>query len=429
METSISYGRIWRIAWPIIVGGIAQNIINVTDTAFLGRLGEIELGASALGGIFYLAIIMLGFGMGIGTQILVARLEGQDKPGQIGRIMEHSLVMLLVMALLMFMVIKFLSTQFFAAVISSESIFNATVDFIRYRSWGVFFAFINVGFTSFYVGTTRTGVIAGSTLIMAAVNVFLDYGLIFGNFGMPALGLRGAALASLAAEITVTLFFVFYTVFFANKKRYRLFEWHKFDLPVLKRISGISIPVMLQNFLSLFAWFVFFVLVERLGETELAISNIVRSIYVILMIPIWGFAAASNTMVSFLIGRRIGGEILPTVYKIAGLCFIMVILFVIPTLLFPGEILRIYTTDPILIDSSLPVLRVVSGSVVCFAFAMVFYNAVSGTGKTGIALTMESLVVGIYFLVAWLLAIELRMPVAVVWTVEFLYALGLFVLS
>ena len=53
---NITYGKIWRIAWPIILGGLAQNVVAVTDTAFLGRVGDIALGAAAIGGIFYLAI-------------------------------------------------------------------------------------------------------------------------------------------------------------------------------------------------------------------------------------------------------------------------------------------------------------------------------------------------------------------------------------
>ncbi len=426
---TISYKKIWRIAWPIIVGGIAQNVINVTDTAFLGRLGEIELGASALGGVFYLAIIMLGYGLGIGTQIIVARLEGEDKSGRIGRVMEHSFIALLITAVLMFFIIKIFSGGLFSSIIKSENVFHASVEFISYRSWGIVFAYINIGFGAFYIGTSRTRIITWSTLVMAAVNVFLDYALIFGNLGFPEMGLKGAAIASVAAEILVSVYFCFYTFFYTDIKKYRIFEFHAFDLPVAKRVFFISGPVMLQNFLSLFAWFGFFALVENLGERELAISNIVRSVYVILMIPIWGFAAASNTLVSFLIGRRHGHEVLPVVYKTSALCFLLVLAFVIPAMLFPVEILMIYTTDAGLIAQSLPVLRVVSGSVICFAFAMVFYNAVSGTGKTGIALIMELFVVGFYFLAAYLMVIVFRLPVAVVWTVEFLYAGCLLILS
>ena len=90
MKTTIKYREIWKIAYPIILGSVVQNIISVTDTAFLGRVGEVELGASAIGGVFYLTLIMLGFGFSIGTQIIVARRLGENKHSEIGKIVEHS---------------------------------------------------------------------------------------------------------------------------------------------------------------------------------------------------------------------------------------------------------------------------------------------------------------------------------------------------
>ena len=71
LKESITYKKIWIIAYPIILGTIAQNIINVTDTAFLGRVGEVALGASAIAGVFYLTLVTLGWGFGIGLQILL----------------------------------------------------------------------------------------------------------------------------------------------------------------------------------------------------------------------------------------------------------------------------------------------------------------------------------------------------------------------
>ena len=83
-KTQITYNRIWQVAYPIILGSIAQNILNFTDTVFLGRLGEIALGAGAIGGLFYLAVIMLGLGFGTGAQIIIARRLGEGRFSDIG---------------------------------------------------------------------------------------------------------------------------------------------------------------------------------------------------------------------------------------------------------------------------------------------------------------------------------------------------------
>lgn len=65
--------EIWRVAYPILISLVVQNLINITDTAFLGRVGEIELGASALAGVYYMSVYMIGFGFSTGAQILMAR--------------------------------------------------------------------------------------------------------------------------------------------------------------------------------------------------------------------------------------------------------------------------------------------------------------------------------------------------------------------
>lgn len=77
--------QIWTIAYPILISLLMENMIGLTDTAFLGRVGEVELGASALGSVYYLVIFMLGFGFGIGAQILIARRNGEKAYALIGR--------------------------------------------------------------------------------------------------------------------------------------------------------------------------------------------------------------------------------------------------------------------------------------------------------------------------------------------------------
>jgi putative MATE family efflux protein len=427
--TQVSNKRIWRIAYPIILGSVAQNFINVTDTAFLGRLGEIELGAAAIGGIFYLTIIMFGYGLSVGTQIIIARREGENNHGQVGMVTEHSLVILLVLSLAMFGLMRFVSPAFFTLIISSENVLAATNDFIRPRAWGILFAFINLGFNAFYIGTSNTRVISWSTFFMAFFNIILDYILIFGKLGFPALGIRGAAIASVCAEISVTVFYFWYTMKFTDLKKYMLFYFSGFNMNHWVRIMRLSAPIMFQNFLSLGVWFVFFVFVEQMGETQLAVSNIVRSIYVILMIPIWGFAAASGTLVSYLIGRDLATQVLPVIFRVSKLSLLMVLAFVLVIILIPEYILKIYTRDGTLVNASLPVLHVVSGSVICFSFAMVFFSGLAGTGKTQVTLIIELIVVTVYLFTAYYITNVHQLSIARVWMVEFLYAAALFILS
>lgn len=114
--------EIWNVSYPIFLGLLAQNIINVTDTAFLGRVGEVELGASAMGGLFYICVFTIAFGFSIGSQILIARRNGEGRYKDVGPVMIQGGTFLLGLAVLMFGLTHLLAPSVVRLLISSDSI-------------------------------------------------------------------------------------------------------------------------------------------------------------------------------------------------------------------------------------------------------------------------------------------------------------------
>ena len=428
-KTDIKYSRIWQIAYPIILGSVAQNLINFTDTAFLGRVGEVALGAGALGGIFYLAVIMLGLGFSTGAQIIIARRKGEERPRDIGHIIDQSIYFMIPLSILTFFLLRFWSIDILRFAIESDNVYNETVGFMKYRSIGIFFAMGNMIFRALYVGLQQTKVITYSTFVLAAVNIVLDYALIFGNLGAPEMGVEGAALASVIAEASALVYFIVYTLYKIKFSDYGLFYFCKPDVKRLYNILKIAIPIMMQQFISLSVWFVFFLLIEKIGETALAISNIVRSIYVILMIPVWGFSTATNTLVSFIIGQKKEDQVLSLIYKIAGLTVVGIFGIVILGVLFPTAILSVYTNDPALIEMGRPVLYIVSVGVFFLGLGFIFFNGISGTGKTNVSLTIEIIVLSIYLLYTYIVIFEFDADVILAWSSEIIYGLLLSLMS
>lgn len=429
MQTSITYRKIWNIAYPIILGSVAQNIITVTDTAFLGRLGEIALGASAIGGIFYLAVFMLGWGLGIGSQIIIARRDGENNQHKIGSIVEHSHIIFLVLAIIVFFFIRFFVHNTLGSILDSKDVYNESLKFLSVRSFGIFFAFINVSFRALYIGISKTKIITWSTIGMAIVNITLDYILIFGKFGFPAMGIKGAALASVIAEITASIIFVFYTIVTLDLDKYQLFKFRGFETRKFKNIFIISFSVMLQNFISLSGWFVFFIFVEKIGQTSLVISNIIRSIYLVLMIPIWGFASSANTLVSFVIGQGNYDQVMNSIFKIIKLCVFSVGIIISIAIFFPEQLLRIYSNDTAIIQQSINSFYVICGSAITIAIGFNLFSAVSGTGKTTISLYIEIIIIALYLLGTYLLVEIFNANIAQVWAMEYFYGISLAIFS
>ncbi|MGE5384163.1 MAG: MATE family efflux transporter [Omnitrophica WOR_2 bacterium] len=420
-DKALGYKRIWQISYPIILSLIAQNAVNVTDTAFLGRVGEVELGASAIGGLFYISLFMLGFGFSIGGQILIARKNGEQKYEEIGKITDNSIYFLMSMGVILFLIIYFLGPFILRPLISSDEIYRASVEFTKYRIYGIFFAFGNVLLRAFYIGTIKTKILTFNAIILAGTNIILDYCLIFGNFGFPEMGLKGAALASSIAEAVSAIFFFSYTFKFVDLKKYRLFLFGPLDWKVIKSTFNISVFVMLQTFLSLSGWLIFFMIVEKMGERSLAISNIIRSIYIVLLIPVMALGSTTNTLVSNLIGEGKSEKVILAVKRVAKMNFMLIAGLVIIVLIIPKIIISVYTNDISLVNDTVPVLYVIVTALTFFSFSNILFNAVSGTERTEIALIIEVITISIYLIYAYFLVEKFKVPIYGVWTAEMVY--------
>ena len=112
------------------------------------------------------------------------------------------------MSLIIFLFIYIFKTSFLNVVVQSDVIRPEMSAFLDYRAFGIFFSGIQITIISFYIGIGRTRVLVYSTLLLALSNIFLDFGLIFGRFGMPKMGLEGAALASSISEGITVLFLI-----------------------------------------------------------------------------------------------------------------------------------------------------------------------------------------------------------------------------
>ncbi|WP_455497961.1 MATE family efflux transporter [Coprobacter sp.] len=413
--------EIWKISYPILISLVVQNLINITDTAYLGRVGEIELGASALAGVFYMAIYMIGFGFSIGSQILIGRRNGEKCYDSIGSIVLQGSLFLVALAFLLFGVSHFYAPYLMRSIISSGVVFEATMQYLDYRIYGLFFSFVAVMFRAFYVGITHTKILTVNALIMAMANIIFNYMFIFGKWGCPQMGIAGAALGSVLSEALSLLFFVVYTICKTDTSKYAFFEIRQIDVKVIGRILNISVWTMLQSFLPIITWFFFFISIEHLGERPLAISNIVRSVSTLFFMPVNAFAVTASSLVSNAIGEGNISEVIPVSRRIIGLCYMIIIPMMVLVYLFPEYVLRIYTDSSILLHDSIPALYVMLGYYFIAVPGCIWFNTMSGTGNTRSALFAELVTAVAYTLAIYFFIFYLRPDIAVCWVVEYIY--------
>lgn len=417
-----SYSQIWHIAFPILVSVLMEQLIGMTDTAFLGRVGEVELGASAIGGIFYIAIFMLGMGFSVGTQIVMARRNGEGNYRQIGVVFYHSLAFLMCMAAVLFVLTRWLAPHLLPLLLRSEAVCASANDFLYWRVYSFFFAFINVLFRAFYVATTRTRTLTLNSLVMVLSNLLFTYVFIFGHLGIPALGIAGAAIGNTLAAATSTVFFIVHTLRHVDCAKYGLDRIPHFRFSLLRRVLGISLWTMVQDFLSLATWFLFFIGVEHLGERALASTNLVRNISAFTFMAVISLASTASTLTGNLMGQAEYDAVWPMVRKCIRLGFAILVPVIALLSAFPREVLSIFTNDEALISTSVAPLYVLLSSYIFTIPAQILLKALSGTGNTRTALACEvaTLVLYVAFVVG---AIMIgRVPLPMCWLSEHVYS-------
>ena len=422
-EEKLKYGyrEIWRIAYPILISTLIEQMIGMTDTAFLGRVDEISLGASALAGVYYMVIFMLGLGFSIGVQIIIGRRNGERRLLEAGSVFWHGLYFLMVLGVMLTLLSEALSPRVMRVMVSSEQILDASMDYVRWRVLGLTIGFATAMLRAFYIGTTQTKALTVNSVVMLVSNAVFNWILVFGHCGMPAMGIAGAAIGSTLAEAVSLVAFVIYTRKHCDTEQYGLNRLARFKWRTMRGIFGISIWTMIQNFISIGTWFVFFLFIEHTGERALAVSNIVRSISGMVWMILMAFASTGSTLVSNMIGYGRADDVIAVVRKVLKFCYMVILPLLIAITMAPEAFISIYTDISELVDASVASLWVLCASYLLTIPAFVYFQAVSGTGnaKSAFALELSALVAYVAYcavVIEWW-----RSDVAVCWTAEAVY--------
>jgi putative MATE family efflux protein len=415
-----------------MIGSAVQNLITLTDTFFLGRVEgkEVEyLGAIGLAGVFYLLITTIGYSFTKAGQIMVARRLGADSSEEIGVITHAMVAFSLLLALVMFILMKFGGKAFFSMFVSDPDILRSSLEYLDYRSYGVFFSYMGVVAVSLYTGLARTTVIIYNALIMGLTNVFFNYGLIFGNLGMPQMGIGGAALASTLSEVVAFSIFLIYMIFDKKIRVYNIFQYPKIDVKIITAQIKLSIPMILQTFASLGSWFIFFALIEQMGKNELAVSNIIRTFYMMFMIPAWGFSSGINTIVSNLIGKKELRQVLPAITKTAILCFTVTMGLSLSLVVFPETMLHIVTEDESIFPAAKNLIWVLNVILALYSVSIIYFNGLVGTGATKTALYIQVSCVILYMIYVYVVIGMFKCSLEIAWMAEAVYMVSSMIVS
>ena len=422
-----TYKQIWLINLPIMVSLLMEQLINLTDSIFLGHVSQIDLGASALAAMYYTAIYMLGFGFSLGAQVVIARRNGEGRHKDVGKVFFQGLFFLSAFAVVVFILFKLFSPALLRMVISSGNVYKATMQYIEWRDYSYLFAFPLLAIRAFFTGTTKTTILTANSVVMVVCNIVFNYLLIFGKAGFPKWGISGAAIGSSLAELVGLLFMIVYMWRHVDKKQYGLRA--VFDIKLSLHLLDISVWTMVRSFFCIAPWFLFFVAIEHLGECELAAANVVRSISMLFFVIVNSFATTTISLVSNLIGAKQIEKVMLTCRRVIKLNYIIGIPLMLLAFAFSGVLLRLFTNEAAVIHTAFYPFCVMLSTFIISVPAYTYCNTVIGTGNTKIAFIFQMINITIYLVYLFILSRFRNIPLAIYWSAEQLYVIVLFALS
>jgi multidrug resistance protein, MATE family len=420
-RVQITNKQILAITMPIAAAIVVPQLNFVTNNIFLGQLNQQALAVAGIVGVYYLIFAVVGIGLNNGLQMLISRRAGENKMNAIGNLFFQGIRISMLLACVGIAFTLFITPTIFKLILKDEGNIKMAISFLNIRIWGLFFLYLYQMRNALLIGTNQTKYLIYGTAAEAIANVVFDYGFIFGKLGLPQLGFNGAAYASVIAE-GFGFIIIFLVIHFKGVgKELQLFKNWQYNKQNSYLILQQSAPLIGQHLLSIIAWEFFYILNEHHGTQASAISNVMRNIFGFFGCITWAFATTTNTMVSNIIGQGLEDRVEELIHKIVKLSFCFAAIICLILNLFPHLFLSIYGQDDNFIQAAIPVIRVVSTALLVMSIAVVWLNAVTGTGQTKINLQIELMAIVLYCIYVYLTLEKYNLSISIGWASEWLY--------
>lgn len=429
LKVQVNNKQILSIALPITLAIIIPQINMLTNSMFLGNLSTEALGNAGITGVFYLIFAVAGNGLNNGLQSEFSRYAGGDNTNAFKTILAQAIRISLQLAVAGILITWFIA-PFILQQVADPKAYPQEMQFLRIRIMGLPFLYLFQMGNAFLVASLNSRFLMIGAIAEASVNILLDYLLIYGHWGFPAMGFNGAALASVIAEVggfSVMLLVLYKT---GLKNQFALLTTFKYDKATTKEIIRISTPLIAQYVISVTTWLVFFIFIEALhDQTAKAISNTMRNVFGLTGVFVWAFAGTCNVMVSNLMGQRRETIVLAAITRIMlwsfALCSVMCLLINI----FPTTFFGLFGQGKEFVAEGIPVIRMVSAGLLLMSIANIWLNGVTGTGKTKVNLLIEIIAITGYLIYTWIFMKVHYTSLTVAWSNELIYWSIIFILS
>jgi MATE family multidrug resistance protein len=427
------YRQVFAISLPLVASMGSITLMQFTDRIFLANYSLDAIAAALPAGIASFTAIAFFMGVASYTNAFVAQYTGAQALNRVGAAVWQGIYFSLMSAVLLAS-LYFISQMLFDLIGHSPDIRALEVTYFNILTLGAGLAVLGSAMACFYTGRGLTWTVMLVHMAGATVNIPLDYCLINGVGPFPELGIVGAGIATVTASAFIVAILGLLMLSPKNRERFGTWEGRAFDKGLFKRLMRYGLPSGIQFFLEIFGITFFIQMLGRLGDLELAASNIVLSIETLSFLPMVGFHIGNATLVGQAVGR---GRPEDGVYSTTSALHITVIYMMLVAVVFvftPRPLLFLFKAShqtPVqyaeVMDIGVVLMRFVA--VFCFfdALNLVYSGAMKGAGDTRyIMWTIAALSLGVMIGPVYLAVQVIGAGLYTAWTLATLYisALG-----
>ena len=374
---STRLNRIAVLALPIIGGMLSQNLLNIVDTAMVGFLGDAALAAVGLGSFVVFMCGSLILGISTGVQTLAARKKGEGRRDRAAMVLNTALLLVIIIAPAFSVTLILVSESLFPALNDDPDVIRAGIPYLQWRLAALVFVGMNFAFRGYWNALDMSRLYMFTLIAMHACNIVLNYVLIFGHFGVPAMGTAGAGLASALSMAIGTAIYFYLGITHARKDGFLHSRANREETLSLIRIS---IPAGVQQLFFAAGFVALFWIIGKIGTPELAAANVLITVTLFAILPGLGLGIACTTLVSQALGRGDAEDAYHWAWDVAKVTAALLIILGLPLWLVPDLVSSIFIHDESTRELARWPMRLVGLTMPIEALGFAFMHGLLGAG-------------------------------------------------
>lgn len=312
------YSSMLKLAVPITIQQLISSSTNLLDVLMIGQLGETSIAALGLSNQIFFLLTLFLFGISSGSAIFTAQYWGKGDMVNLRKVMGIGLTLAFSAALFYTLIALIIPETILGLYTKDQAVIEIGSQYLRIVGFGYIFTAISLTFMSVLRSTQNVRLPMTVTVIALSTNIFLNYCLIFGNFGFPELGVRGAALGTLIARVFEFIMIIFFSYNLKTAAAAKLQEL-KYSFSFFTKVLRTSMPAAINEVVWSLGITIYYAVYARIGTDAVAAVNITSTIENMTFVLFIGAANACAIM----IGNQIGADNEESAYDY-GLRFLLI---------------------------------------------------------------------------------------------------------